>query len=64
MEAKRGRNWRSKYLTKEDFWAWVNNDFCHLKKEVKLNRKLLLGILFAVIAVPTIFMIAVVQILG
>ena len=61
---KRGKNWRAKYLQRSEFYEWRDNDFCHLVKDVKLNRKLLVGILFAVVAIPTIFMITVVQLLG
>lgn len=60
----RGRNWRAKYLTKGEFEAWRDNDFFHLVKDVKLHRKLLIGILLATILVPTVFMICVVQLLG
>ena len=64
MENKRGRNWRARYLTIEAFEKWKGQDFCHLVKDVKLNRKLLLIILAATIALPTIFLVAIVQLLG
>lgn len=52
---------RDRYLTVKCFKRWVGNDFYHLVKEVKLNRKLLLGILFAQVAIPTAFFICIVQ---
>jgi len=64
MEEHKGRNWRAKYLTRDEFAEWRDNHFAHLVKDVKLNRRLLLGILFAVVAVPTVFMIVVVQLLA
>lgn len=55
---------KPKYLTIEKFEAWKSNEFCHLVKDVRLNRKLLIGILFTVIVIPTTFMILIVQILA
>ena len=33
-DKKKGRNWRQKYLTLEEWRNWKNNDFRHLKWEV------------------------------
>lgn len=55
---------RPKYLTVERFEKFLGNDFKHLNADVKLHRKLLLIILGVVIVLPTVFMIAIVQILG
>ena len=63
-ENRKGRNWRAKYLTRDEFTEWRDNHFAHLIKDVRLNRKLLFGILFATVAVPTVFMIVVVQLLA
>lgn len=57
MEEKKGRNWRAKYLTKEDFEGWKTNEFRHFVHLVWI-------ILAAVIVLPTIFFVAVVQLLG
>ena len=55
---------KAKWMTISAFEEWKNNDFHHLAKDVKFHRKLLLGILCAVIILPTVFMVAVVQLLG
>jgi len=55
------RNGRKKYLTKEAFNEWKSKDFCQLVRDMKLNRKRLIGILFATVAVPTAFFICIVQ---
>jgi len=60
----KGRNWRAKYLTRDEFHRWVNNDYAHLVQDVKLNRRLLVGILIATVVIPTAFMLCIVQILG
>ena len=48
---------KPKYVTIEVFNKFLTNDFTHL-------RRLVWGILFAVILVPTAFFICIVQILG
>lgn len=62
MANDRGRP--KKYLRIDQFNTWVENDFKHLVEKVASNRKLLVYILIAVIAIPTIFMVCIVQLLG
>lgn len=52
---------KPKYLTVERFEGFLGNDFAHLIKDVKLNRRLLLGILLTVVALPTIFFVTIIQ---
>ena len=52
---------KPKYLTVKCFEAWKDNDFAHLIKDVKFNRRLLLGVLVTVIALPTIFFVTIIQ---
>ena len=60
MATRPGRNWRARYLTIEAFEKWRTNDFHDLQREVCNTKKLLWGVLIAVIAIPTaaFFMIA------
>lgn len=46
---KRGRNWRAKYLTMEQFEKFLGNDFWHLKWKVDFIFWVVLAILGAFI---------------
>ena len=59
---KRGRP--REYLRIEEFKAWEENHFDSLVKMVKLNQKLTMIILGAVIAIPTVLAIFVMQVLA
>ena len=49
-EEHRGRNWRSKYLTKDEFFKFVHNDFYHLKLYAKASFWISLTVLAVIIA--------------
>jgi len=68
-EEKRGRNWRAKYLTVERFDKFLGNDFAHLStavvednKKIRLIWRMQIAVLAAIIAIPTLFFICIVQI--
>ena len=61
-------NHKKKWLTIEEFNDFkkelFDNHLKHIKKDIKFNRRLLIGILIATVVLPTAFMICIVQILG
>jgi len=48
-EEGKGRNWKAKYLTIEQFERFMNNDFHHLKGEVREVKWVLRGALVVLI---------------
>lgn len=62
MENKRkGRNWRAKYLTKDEFNEWRTNHFAHLVTDIKWIKLILLIVLAAVIGSADMVASAVIQ---
>ncbi len=47
---RKGRNWKSKYMTNDKFDKFLSNDFWHLKVKVNAIMWLCLTILAAIIA--------------
>jgi len=63
-EAKAGRNWRVKYLTKEEFELFKDNDFLHLVRDVKSVKRWQIAMLVGVVLVPFGLLYAFYQILS
>ena len=51
IDERKGRNWRAKYLTKEDFWKWVANHFAHVKVKVDIILWVLGAIFITVLGI-------------
>lgn len=46
---RKGRNWKSKYVTIEMFKQFVNNDFTHVKRDIAQSKWLIRIVLGAII---------------